>query len=81
MIEYRAELAKYQTNRMSICERFFTDTADAEETCDNASHGAHTTSEQNAAQAALTAQIRTCARTRSDAMDSLGPPPVMPFNY
>lgn len=78
MIAYRAKLVSYLANRKSICEKFFADAADAQESCESATHSAHTDKEQNAAQAAFTARIRSAARTRSEAMEALGSPPAMP---
>jgi len=80
MIAYQDELISYLADRKSICETFFTDVANAQETCEIATHCAHTGREQNAAQSAFKAQIRTAAQTRSEAIDALGSPPAMPIN-
>ncbi len=80
MIKYLTKLASYRVARIAISETFFNSAAAAEESCDSASRCAHTENEQNAAQVSLKAQIRIAARTRSDAIDSLGPPPAMPIN-
>ena len=78
MNTYRTNLAEHLLSRKAICKAFFTATTAAEVTCQNISKSESNVSEQNAAQAVLTCQIRTAGKTFSDAMEKLGPPPAMP---
>jgi hypothetical protein len=77
MTNYRTNLAEYLANRKVICAIFFTAAAEAEATCEDISKSAISALEQNAAQAALTSQIRTASKTFSQALEDLGPRPVM----
>jgi hypothetical protein len=79
MTNYRTNLAKYLAHRKAICTTFFTAAAEAEVTCENTTKLAINALEQNAAQAALTSQIRTASKTFSEALEDLGPPPVLPI--